>query len=266
MESNKKLLSKKELTMLGLRATLLQAGFNYERMQSVGWTWAMLPYLKKIYKDDKEGLAVSMTNNMSFINTSPPLVSLLMGILLSLEEANAKQETITGLKTALFGPLAGIGDSLFWFTLLPIVAGISASFAQKGSIVGPLIFFIVYLIMFLIKIPFAHIGYNAGARSIDLISTNAEKISNAASILGVTVIGGLIATYIDITLLPEVTLGEGNVFNLQADLVDTLFPKLLPLLYTLLMYYLLKKKKINSGILILCTFLGAILLSYLGIL
>lgn len=265
MESNK-VLTKKDITALGFRCTLLQCMFNYERMQSGGWLISQLPALEKIYGDDKEGLKEAMLDNLNFINTSPPLVGMLMGMLLSLEEAKSPRETISGLRVALFGPLAGIGDSLFWFTLLPIVAGISASFAQQGSILGPLIFFLVYLGMFLIKVPFTHLGYNAGAKAIESISKNATKIAHAATVLGVTVVGALIATYVHINLLPEFVIGEGNVVNLQTDLIDTIFPNILPLAYTLLMFYLLKYKKVNSAILILCTFLGAIALSFLGIL
>ncbi|EHR32536.1 PTS system, mannose/fructose/sorbose family, IID component [Helcococcus kunzii ATCC 51366] len=269
MESNKetkKVLSKSDITKVGLRCTLLQSMFNYERMQSGGWLISMLPELKKIYKDDKDGLREAMKDNLNFINTSPPLAGMLMGMLLSLEEAKAERETISGLRVALFGPIAGIGDSLFWFTLLPIVAGISASFAQEGNILGPLIFFLVYLGMFLVKIPFTHLGYNAGYKAVDTIAENAKKIAHAATILGVTVVGALIANYVNITLLPEITMGEGNVVNIQKDLIDTIFPKLLPFLYTILMYYLMKFKKVKSTTLIIITFLGVMVLSYLGIL
>ena len=263
---NERVLSKSDLTKLGLRATLLQCMFNYERMQSGGWLISQLPELQKIYGDDKEGLKLAMEDKLNFMNTSPPLVGMLMGMLLSLEESKAPRETIAGLRVALFGPMAGIGDSLFWFTLLPIVAGISASFAQQGNILGPIIFFIVYFGMFLIKIPFTHLGYNTGTRAIESISKNATKIAHAATILGVTVVGALISTYVSIQLLPEFVIGEGNIVNLQTDLIDTIFPNILPLLFTLLMFYLIKNKKINSGLLILGTFIGAIVLSYFGIL
>lgn len=269
MESNKdnnRVLTKKDITRLGYRSTYLQAMFNYERMQSGGWLLAMLPSLEKIYKDDKEGLSEAMVDHLNFMNTSPPLVSLLMGMLLSLEEAHAPRETISGLRVALFGPLAGIGDSLFWFTYLPIVAGISASFAQQGSILGPLIFFIAYLILFFIKIPLAHLGYSSGAKSIEVVSRNATKIGSAATILGVTVVGALIANYVNIELLPVVNIGENISIGLQKDLIDTIFPNILPLSYTLLMWYLMKMKNVKSVYLIIFTFIGAIVFSFFGIL
>ena len=120
-------ISKKDITRLGFRSSLLQASFNYERMQAGGFTWAMLPILKKIYKDDKPGLSAAMKDNLEFINTHPNLVGFLMGLLISMEEKGENRDTIKGLKVALFGPIAGIGDAIFWFTLLPIMAGICSS-------------------------------------------------------------------------------------------------------------------------------------------
>ena len=73
-------ISKKDITRLGFRSSLLQASFNYERMQAGGFTWAMLPILKKIYKDDKPGLSAAMKDNLEFINTHPNLVGFLMGL------------------------------------------------------------------------------------------------------------------------------------------------------------------------------------------
>ncbi|GAL52108.1 N-acetylgalactosamine-specific phosphotransferase system enzyme IID component [Escherichia albertii NBRC 107761 = DSM 17582] len=88
-------ISKKDITRLGFRSSLLQASFNYERMQAGGFTWAMLPLLKKIYKDDKPGLSAAMKDNLEFINTHPNLVGFLMGLLISMEE---KGKTATPLK------------------------------------------------------------------------------------------------------------------------------------------------------------------------
>ena len=262
-ESN---ITKKDLTILGLRSTFLQASFNYERMQSGGWLWAQLPLLKKIYKDDKKGLSNAMKDNLEFMNTSPPLVSFLMGLLISMEEQKEDRSLILGTKIALFGPLAGIGDALFWFTYLPIVAGISASFAIEGSILGPIIFFLCYVAIFAIRIPLAHLGYSLGAKGLENLSSNTEKLSKAATIIGVTVVGGLVASYVKISVLPEISINETTIISIQRDLIDKIFPNLLPLLYTLAMFALLKFKKIHPVTLIVVTFISVIVLSYLRIL
>jgi len=263
---NKRVLTKRDITKLGLRSVLLQASFNYERMQAGGWLYSMLPFLKKIYKDDKKGLSESMQGHLEFINTSPPIVPFLMGLILSLEENKENRNTIQGLKVALFGPLAGIGDAIYWFTILPIVAGITASFASNGSILGPIIFFLVYLAIFIMRIFWAHTGYSVGLKAITKIKENSELIAKAATILGVTVIGGLIATYVHIDVLSKINIGGGHSIALQKDFFDHIFPNILPLGYTFLMYYLLKSRKWSPVLLIVLTFVVAIILSFLGVL
>lgn len=266
MTESNRALSKKDLTKLAFRSILLQASFNYERMQAGGWTWSMLPYLKKIHKDDKKRLSESMEDNMEFINTHPNLVGFLMGLLLSLEENKEDRTLIKSLKIALFAPLAGIGDAIFWFTLLPIVAGVSASFAMQGSIIGPLLFLAVYIGVFVLRIAWTHMGYELGTSAVDKIKASSQAISKSASILGATVIGGLIAAYVHITVLSEVKINKEHSVNLQTDFFDKIFPNILPLAFTLLLFYFLKKKKASPVVLIIVTFVLAILLSALGVL
>lgn len=266
MKESKKVLTKKDITKLGLMSSFLQASFNYERMQAGGFTVAQLPFLKKIYKNDKKAISDAMSDNLEFINTHPNLVGFLMGLLISLEENNEDRSIIKGLKVALFGPLAGIGDAIFWFTLLPIVAGISASFAMEGSVLGPIIFFTVYLIVFILRIAWTHLGYNLGVKAIDKIKHNSKVIGKAATVLGVTVIGGLIASYVKINVLTNIVVNESKTVSLQTDFFDKIFPNILPLGYTLLMYFLIKNKKISPVVLIFSIFIMSILLSFVGIL
>lgn len=266
MKESKKVLTKKDITKLGLMSSFLQASFNYERMQAGGFTAAQLPLLKKIYKDDKKAMSEAMNDNLEFINTHPNLVGFLMGLLISLEENNEDRSIIKGLKVALFAPLAGIGDAIFWFTLLPIVAGICASFAMEGSVIGPILFFLVYLVIFILRIAWTHLGYNLGVKAIDKIKNNSQIIAKSATVLGVTVIGGLIASYVKINVLSNIVVNESKTVFLQADFFDKIFPNILPLGYTLLMLYLVKNKKITPVALIFTTFVMAIVLSFFGIL
>lgn len=263
---NNKVLTKKDITKLGLISSFLQASFNYERMQAGGFLVAQLPFLKKIYKDDKQGLSEAMKDNLEFINTHPNFVGFLMGLLLSLEENKEDRSLIKGLKVALFGPLAGIGDAIFWFTILPIVAGISASFAIQGNVLGPIIFFAVYVTIFCLRIVWTRLGYNLGTKAIDIIKTSSQTISRAATILGCTVIGGLIASYVHISVLAKIAINAKHSISLQTDFFDRILPNILSLGYTFLMFYLLKKKKVSPVVLIFTTFVLAILLSFLGVL
>ena len=235
-------ISKKDITRLGFRSSLLQASFNYERMQAGGFTWAMLPILKKIYKDDKPGLSAAM------------------------EEKGENRDTIKGLKVALFGPIAGIGDAIFWFTLLPIMAGICSSFASQGNLLGPILFFAVYLLIFFLRVGWTHVGYSVGVKAIDKVRENSQMIARSATILGITVIGGLIASYVHINVVTSFAIDNTHSVALQQDFFDKVFPNILPMAYTLLMYYFLRVKKAHPVLLIGVTFVLSIVCSAFGIL
>ena len=265
MASNYKI-TKKDLTNLAIRSSFLQASFNYERMQSCGFTWAMAPLAEKVFGGDKEKLSRFLTDNMEFINTHPNLVGFLMGLMMSLEEEGADPSTVKGLKLALFGPIAGIGDAIFWFTILPIVAGISCSFASQGSLLGPIIFFTTYVIIWMLRIMWTHLGYNLGVKSIDYITEYSDMVANAATILGITVIGALIATYVSINLLPVIEVDGGIQVALQADFFDRIFPNFLPFCVTMLLFFLLKKKQVNPIVLIVGIIVISILCAWVGLL
>ena len=190
----------------------------------------------------------------------------LMGLLISLEEQHEDRNTIKGLKLALFGPIAGIGDAIFWFTLLPIIAGISCSFASQGLILGPIIFFTCYLIIWLLRIVWTHMGYSLGIKSFEKLQENSSIIANSATILGITVVGALIASYVNIELLPVITVSGDISVGVQEAFFDTIFPKLLPMAYTLLMLYFLKKKQVSPVILIVATIAISIICSAIGLL
>lgn len=250
----------------GAMQALVKASFNYERMQAGGFTWAMLPILKKIYKDDKPGLSAAMKDNLEFINTHPNLVGFLMGLLISMEEKGENRDTIKGLKVALFGPIAGIGDAIFWFTLLPIMAGICSSFASQGNLLGPILFFAVYLLIFFLRVGWTHVGYSVGVKAIDKVRENSQMIARSATILGITVIGGLIASYVHINVVTSFAIDNTHSVALQQDFFDKVFPNILPMAYTLLMYYFLRVKKAHPVLLIGVTFVLSIVCSAFGIL
>jgi len=265
-EKEDKVLTSRDITKLGFRSSFLQASFNYERMQGGGFLVSQLPCLKKIYKDDKKGLSEAMTDNLEFMNTHPNLAGFLEGILVSLEEKKADRNVIRGIKDGLFGPLAGIGDAFFWFTLLPIMAGICSSLAMEGSVTGPIIFFLVYFAIWLSRVPMTHLGYNLGTNAVEKLRENTETISKAATILGVTVVGGLVASYVSINLLPKIVINAQKTVSIQTDFIDKIFPNLLPAAYVWLMYYLLKNKKLSPIVLICITFAIAIGGSLIGLL
>ncbi len=263
-QSNEKVLTKKDLNKMAWRSLFLQASFNYERMQAGGWLFAMAPALKKIHKK-KEDLAKSMKMHLELFNTHPFLVTFIMGIIAAMEENKNDTETIRGVKVATMGPLGGIGDALFWLTLLPISAGIGASLAIDGSIAGPIIFLIIFnIVHFTLRFGLMHYGYKTGVKSVSMIKENTKLVSRAASILGLTVVGGLIASYIGLETKAVINAGKASV-ALQADVLDQIMPKILPLGYALLMYFLLKKNWSSIKLIGITVVIG-VAGKYLGIL
>ncbi|MGI6109247.1 MAG: PTS system mannose/fructose/sorbose family transporter subunit IID [Eubacteriaceae bacterium] len=188
-------LDKKTLNKMVWRSLFLQASFNYERMQAAGWLYGILPGLEKIHTN-KDDLAASMSSNLEFFNTHPFLVTFVMGLILSMEQNKTDIPTIRAVRVAAMGPLGGIGDAIFWFTLVPITAGITANMAISGSIAAPFIFLIVFnVVQFVIRFWLMNWSYKLGTDSIGMLTENAKEFTRAASILGVFVVGALTCVY-----------------------------------------------------------------------
>jgi len=233
-------LTKKDINIMAFRSLFLQASFNYERMQGCGWLYGLLPSLKKIHTN-KNDLSLSMRGHLGFFNTHPFLVTFVMGIILAMERSKQDPTSINNTKIAVGAPLGGIGDAMFWLTLLPICGGIGASLALEGSIMGAIFFIVLFnVVHFALRFGLAHFAYKMGVNAIPLIKANTKKVAHAASIVGLTVIGALVATYVRLATTAEITAGEA-VVKVQADVIDKLMPAFFPLIYTLLMYTLVKR-------------------------
>lgn len=231
--------SRSILNKMVWRSLFLQGSFNFERMQAAGWLYGMLPGLEAVHTD-KEDLAASMEHNLEFFNTHPFLVTFVMGIVLSLEQQKADIGTIRAVRVAAMGPLGGIGDAIFWFTLVPITAGITANMALEGNIVAPFIFLAVFnIVQFAIRYWLMYWSYDLGTSAIGALTANAKEFTRAASMLGIFVVGALTSNYGATSLKIELTQGE-KIINVQS-ILDGILPALLPLIFTLGLYYLIKK-------------------------
>lgn len=256
-------LTKKDITKMGLYSIIEQSAFSFERMQAPGFTLSMLPAFKKIYGDSKEDLSEFMTYNMQFINTEPHMATFLMGLILSMEEAGEDRQMIEGIRNGLFGPLAGLGDALFWFTLLPISAAISCSLAQDGSVLGPILYIAIWFVAAISRIWFARFGYSLGVRAVSKITESTKYLTKAAGILGVIVVGGLIPSYITFQFSDTLKYGLGEGTTVQS-IFDNILPNVLPLAFVFLIYWMFKKKNANVLAIILGIIGFGILLSFLG--
>ena len=233
-------LDKKTLNKMVWRSCNLQGSFNYERMQAAGWLYSILPGLEKIHTD-KDDLALSMKHNLDFFNTHPFLVTFVMGIVLSMEQQKSDINTIRAVRVAAMGPLGGIGDAIFWFTLVPIAAGICSNMAINGSFAGPILFLLIFnAVQFGVRFFLMSWSYELGTKAITLLTANAKEFTRAASMLGVFIVGALTSNYGGTTVALEIANGEAPI-NIQS-ILDGVLPKLIPLTLTLLLFFLMKKK------------------------
>ena len=296
-------LTKKDRISVWIRSFFLQGSWNYERMQNGGWAFAMIPAIKRLYKT-KEEQSAALKRHLEFFNTHPYVASPILGVTLALEEERAngapvEDVTLQGVKVGMMGPLAGIGDPVFWFTIRPILGALAASLAISGNILGPIIFFLGWNI---IRMAFTwytqEFGYKAGSHiSEDLSGGLLQDITKGASILGMFILGSLVNRWVSVQFTPvvsSVTLSEGayidwsslpagaegikqallqqaaglsltseKVTTLQSNL-DSLIPGLAGLLITFACMWLLKKK-VSPIIIILGLFLLGIVFHVIGL-
>ena len=204
------------------RSTFLQGSWNYERMQNGGYVFAMIPAIKKLYKT-KEDQVAALERHLEFFNTHPYVASPIIGVNLALEEerANGAQvddEAIQGVKVGMMGPLAGVGDPVFWFTVRPLLGALGASLALGGSLLGPILFFVVWnLVRWGFMWYTQEFGYTAGtAITKDLSGGLLQKITKGASILGMFVLGALIERWVSINFKPVVS----TITNAEGSYID----------------------------------------------
>ncbi|HEP0903951.1 TPA: PTS mannose/fructose/sorbose transporter family subunit IID [Streptococcus agalactiae] len=274
-------LSKSDRQKVWWRSQFLQGSWNYERMQNMGWAYALIPALKKLYTT-KEDRAAALERHMEFFNTHPYVAAPIIGVTLALEEEKAsgtpvEDKAIQGVKIGMMGPLAGIGDPVFWFTVRPILCALGASLASAGNILGPIIFFVGWN---LIRMSFLwytqELGYKSGKEiTKDMSGGILQDITKGASILGMFILAVLVKRWVAINFtvdLPKKTLSEGAYINFPKDHVsgqqlhdilgqvqsglsldkmqpqtlqgqlDSLIPGLAGLLLTFFCMWLLKKK------------------------
>lgn len=215
-------LSKSDRIKVWWRSTFLQGSWNYERMQNGGWAYSLIPALRKLYPEKKD-LSLALKRHLEFFNTHPYLASPIIGVTLALEEekangAQVENTAIQGVKVGMMGPLAGVGDPAFWFTMRPILGALGASFALSGNILGPILFFVLWnVIRFAFMWYTQEFGYKVGTSiTKDLSGGLLGKITQGASILGMFVIGGLVQRWVSITLTPVVS----TVANDEVNIID----------------------------------------------
>ncbi|HBO37549.1 MAG TPA: PTS mannose transporter subunit IID [Pasteurellaceae bacterium] len=273
---NKVTLTKRDILSIYHRSTFLLGSFNFERMQAMGFCVSMIPAIKRFYskKDDQ---AAALKRHLEFFNTQPWVGSAIMGVTAAMEQERANgakdidDAAISGVKVGLMGPLAGVGDPIFWGTLRPVLAALGAGLALTGSLLGPLLFFIgINLCRALTRWYGFKYGYEKGTDIVqDMGGGRLQKLTQGASILGLFVMGSLVSKWTSINIPLELSRyhnqqGQEVVTTVQSVL-NELLPGLAALLLTFLCMYLLRKK-INAMYIIFALFGVGILGYHLGIL
>lgn len=245
---------------------------SYERLQSLIFCTSMIPVLKKLYTT-KETLSEALKRHLNFFNTEGIFGTIIHGISVAMEEQksngeNVPDSAITGIKTGLMGPVAGMGDSIVWAGIMPLIIGIFLPFAMEGSSMGGILPLVSYTaITLIISYALCHKGYKLGRESIlNLLQDGRLKeLINSASILGLFMMGALSASYINITTPLEINVLEGSPIVIQ-EILDSMAPGLLPLVAVFGIYGFLKKKGPRYNIILSSIIVISIVASILGIL
>ena len=270
---SEKKLTKSDLKSVFIRSNFHQGSWNFERMQALGYCFAMIPVIKRLYTGEERKEALK--RHLEFFNTQPFVTAPILGVTAAMEEQNANGAeidagAINGVKVGLMGPLAGVGDPVFWGTLRPVVAALGASIALSGSVLGPILFFVLFNAVRLgIRWWGVSYGYSKGTTIVgDMAGGKLQKLTEGASILGLFVMGALVNRWTSINVplvVSTITAQDGTttVTTVQ-NILDQLLPGLLPLLFTFICMKLLKNK-VNAVWIIFGIFILGIIGYSLGI-
>ena len=249
-KSNEKHLTTEDLKSVFWRAFLLPSCYSMDRMQAPGFAYSMIPVIKKLYGDNEEKKIDALMRHSEVYNNTYAMSPFVLGIASAMEEEAANNDdfdktSINSIKVALMGPLSGIGDTFFWGTFRILGAGVGIQFAQRGSILGPILFLILYNIPHILtRIYGLKLCYKLGSKSIDTLVSGGlmSRATKAATVLGLIVIGGMIASMVSFKIAWAPQMGD-VAFNIQSELFDAICPSLLPLLITFGVYQALMKGK-----------------------
>lgn len=241
-------------------------GWNYETQQAPSVAFAMSKALRTIYPNDEDYIE-AMDNHFKYFNITPQMGNLVLGATLAMEEQDGlkAKDAVQNLKISLMGPLSGVGDSLFWVLWPTIIGGISGYMALQGNPIGAIIWIIVSIALYFVKMALSNLGYSSGTKLVTTLGDKINLLTDAASVMGLMVVGTLIATVIKIYVPFTFKAGEVSL-SLQTDVIDKIMPALLPVLLTALVYWLLGKKWWTPVKIILLLVVVSLVGAYFGVL
>lgn len=276
---NKEIIEKEvKLTKKDIRRTFTrwwlttELSNSYDRLQGLAFCNALSKSLKKLYANDEEEYKNALVRHMEFYNSEGITGSLVHGIALSMEEQNANGvsvpgEVITGIKTGLMGPIAGIGDTLIHGTMKPIILALACTFALQGSLLGAFIPFLIPIISYCIGQGFISFGYRLGKDAVMKLMKSGmiNTIITGASILGLFMMGALSSSYVKVKTPLQFTIENANPIVLQ-DILDQILKGMLPLVFIFGIYWYFTHKGANYNKVIFSVLILSMIASFFGIL
>lgn len=268
--SENRILSKRDIFGAWTRWIIwCECGHSFVRMMAPSFCNALVPALKKFYpnKEKDPHYIEALERHMTFFNTEghfgggPNL-----GLSLAMEETKAKKydsvpgEIIVNIKTGLMGPLAGIGDTVTWSTLMYLLIGLFLPLAKQGNPLGGIgpvlcLTIIMFVLGYILTARCYEFGYKFAENMLKSGIINIVIMS--ASVLGLFMMGGLAATYVTVSTPIQWTVGT-SVTKLQ-EILNNILPGILPLLDVMLVWGYLKKHRNYFMAAILVTVISLVL-------
>lgn len=247
-----------------------EISLNYERMQSIAFTDALLPALKKLYPN-KEDLRDAMKRHMELFNTNATAGGLILGTVLAMEEEKANDidsipgESIIAVKTGLMGPVAAFGDSFSAGTITTLFILAACSLAQDGNFLAVLVLFLGAMVTLCELVFTAKLTYKQGKGAIREVMSSKlmGEVVEGANILGMSMMGALASSMVSLSLALQATVGESSM--VVQDQLDKIMPGMLQIGVLFLFYALISKKNVSIGKLVIGTLACALVLAFFGI-
>lgn len=230
-----------DLRRVGWRWNMAVVNFNYETQMAGAVVYALAPALRKIYKEDSD-FKESINNHFKFFNITPWFGNLMLGAVLALEDSRKMEarDAVQNLKVGLMGPVSGFGDSIF-FVLLPAIFGsIGGYMALEGNPAGLFVWLVYSICVFFIRPRLVEIGYRSGLRMLNNLGGRLNIIVEAASALGLSVVGSMITTVVSIKT--PLTYVSGDMVKEIQPILDSIMPSMLPAAFAAIVFVLLRKK------------------------
>ena len=260
-------LTKKDINKAAIRYMFMACNvFNYQTQQGPGVVFGLEKALKKVHQDEDDYVA-SLNNHYKYFNTTTWMANLLLGASLAMEEKDGRDslDAVQAFKTGMMGPLAGVGDTLIWVLYPTIMGSIAAYMGLEGNPTGAIIWLLLNIFFVFFRIKLFSIGYTSGLKMVTSLGDKLSVFTEAASIMGLTVVGALIPSVVKVNVGVVFKTGEVEM-PIQTEILDKIMPALLPAAIAFVIYKLIANKKMSVTKIIFAVIGISLVLSFFGIL